>query len=77
MEINTVELTVNEVEHGIAFKPIDLIVADSIVPTTDRLPGEVTGATGGRRSVWVDLAPAQSDLKPTRYACTLPAGTIS
>jgi hypothetical protein len=54
MEIGTVELTVNEIEHGMAFKPIDLIVADTIVPTADPVTGEVTGATGGRRMVWVD-----------------------
>ena len=51
MEIDTVELTVNEVEHGTAFTPIDLIVVDNIVPTTDPDTGEVTGATGGRRKV--------------------------
>lgn len=77
MEIDTVELTVNEVGHGMAFKPIDLIVVDNVVPTTDPVTGEVTGATGGRRRVWVDWTPAQSDLKPTKYAYTLPAGTIS
>ena len=74
MEIDTVELTINEVEHGTAFTPIDLIVVDNIVPTTDPDTGEVTGATGGRRRVWVDWTPVQSDLKATKYAYTLPAG---
>ena len=77
VEIDTVELTVNEVEHGMAFKPVDLIVIDNIVPATDPVTGEVTGATGGRRRAWADRTPAQSDLKPTKYACTLPADTIS
>jgi hypothetical protein len=49
MEIDTVERTHNEVEHGMAFTPIDLIVVDKIVPTRDPVTGEVTGAIGGRR----------------------------
>jgi hypothetical protein len=74
MEIDTVELTINEVEHGASFAPIDLIVVDKIVPTVDAVTGEITGATGGRRRVWTDWTPAQSDLKATRYAYTLPPG---
>lgn len=77
MEIDTVELTTNEVEHGTAFTPIDLIVVDSILPTKDPVTGEVMSATGGRRRVWVNWTPAQLDLKPTKYAYTLPAGEIS
>ena len=77
MEIDTVELTINEVEHGTAFTPIDLIVVDNIVPTTDSDSGEVTGATDGRRRVWVNWTPVQSDLKATKYAYTLPGGAIS
>ena len=54
-----------------AFTPIDLIVVDNIVPTRDPDTGEVTGATGGRRRIWVDWTPLQSDLKatstPTRF----------
>ena len=61
MEIDTVELTINEVEHGTAFTPIDLIVVDNIIPTRDTVTGEVTGATGGRRRVWVDWTPARSE----------------
>ena len=72
MEIDTVELTFNEVEHGTTFTPVDLIVVDNIVPVRDPASGEVTGATGGRRRVWLDWTPAQSDLKPTKYAYTLP-----
>ena len=77
MEIDTVELTFNEVDHGTAFTPIDLIVVDKIVPTTDPDTGEVTGATGGRRRVWPDWTPGQSELKVRTYAYTLPAGAIS
>jgi hypothetical protein len=74
MEIDTVELTVNEVEHSTAFTPIDLIVVDRMVPITDPDTGEVTSATGGRRRVWADWTPVQSDLKATKYAYTLPTG---
>lgn len=77
MEIDTVELTINEVEHGTAFTPVDLIVVDNIAPTRDLLSGEVTGATGGHRRVWVNWTPVQADLKATKYAYTLPAGSIS
>jgi hypothetical protein len=63
--------------HPQAFTPIDLIVVDNIVPTKDLVTGEVTGATGGRRRIWVNWTPAQSDLEATRYAYTLPAGAIS
>jgi hypothetical protein len=77
MEIDTVELTCNEVKHGKAFTPTDLIVVDNITPTRDPVTGEVTGATGGRRRIWVDWTPAQSDLEAKRYAYTLPAGAIS
>ena len=47
MEIDTVELTINEVEHGTAFTPIDLIVVDNIVPTKDPVTGEVTARLAG------------------------------
>ena len=77
LEIDTVELTINEVEHGVAFTPIDLIVVNGIVPTVDPVTGEVTGGTGGRRRVWPDWTPVQSDLKTTKYAYKLPAGSIS
>jgi hypothetical protein len=77
MEIDTVELTINEVNHGTAFTPIDLIVVDNIVPTTHPDTGEVTGATGGRRRIWPGWTPLQSDLKATKYAYTLPSGAIS
>jgi hypothetical protein len=76
MEIDAVELTCNEVMHGNAFTPIDLIVVDNILPTKDPVTGEVTGATGGRRRVWVDWTPAESDLAATKYTYTLPAGAI-
>ncbi len=73
MEIDTVELTINEVSHGKDLAPIDLIVVDKIIPVSDSLTGEVTGAHGGRRRVWVDWTPVPADLKATKYAYTLPA----
>lgn len=72
MQIDTVELTANEVEHGTAFTPIDLVVVDNIVPIRDPDTGEVTSATGGRRRVWTDWTPLQSDLKASTYDYTLP-----
>jgi hypothetical protein len=77
LEVDTVELTINEVEHGTAFAPIDLIVVDKIVPIRDPDTGEITRAIGGRRRVWIDWTPAQSDLKAINYAYTLPGGAIS
>jgi len=77
MEIDTVELTVNEVNHGTSFAPIDLIVVDKIVPIRDTVTGKVTGATGGRRRVWVEWTPVQSDLKCTKYAYELPPGAVT
>ena len=73
MEIDTVDLTPNEVEHGMSFTPIDLIVVDRIKPIRDPDTGEVTHAIGGRRRVWPDWTPLQSDLKVTMYAYYLPA----
>jgi hypothetical protein len=64
MEIDTVELTFNEVEHGMALTPIDLIVVDKILPTKDPVTGEVVGATGGRRRVWVDWTPVSRISRP-------------
>ena len=51
MQIDTVDLTANEVEHGTAFTPTDLIVVDNIVPIRDADTGEVTSAAGARRRV--------------------------
>jgi hypothetical protein len=76
MEIDTVELTVNEVEHGATFAPVDLIVVDKIIPIWDPDTGEATGATGGRRRVWLDWTPDQAALKPTKYAYSLPPDPI-
>jgi hypothetical protein len=72
MEIDTVELTPNEVEHGTTFAPVDLIVVDNIIPVRDPDTGEVTHAIGGRWRVWVDWTPHESGLKATAYAYTLP-----
>lgn len=74
MQIDTVELTINEVDHGQSFAPIDLIVVDNIEPERDRRSGEVTGARGGRRRVWTDWTPADDDLRATKFAYSLPDG---
>ena len=71
--LEQVELTDNEVEHRTAFTPIDLIVVDNIVPIRDPDTGEVTSATGGRRRVWTDWTPLQSDLKASTYDYALAA----
>ena len=77
MEIDTVDLTPNEVEHGMTFAPVDLIVVDKIDPVRDPDTGEVTHAIGGRRRVWSDWTPLQSDLNVTMYAYALPALPVS
>jgi hypothetical protein len=38
MDIHTIEFTFNEVEHGVAFAPVDLIVVDKIVRLGIRIP---------------------------------------
>jgi hypothetical protein len=77
MEISAVELTMNEVEHAKAFTSIDLIVVDKIVPLTDPSTGKVTEAVGGRRRIWINWTPGQSDLKATKYTHTFPGGAVS
>jgi Protein NO VEIN, C-terminal len=74
MQIDTVELTCNEVEHGNAFTPVDLIVVDSIVPTRDPVTGEVTGATaGGEGSGSTGRQPSRTCRPPGTPTCSRPA----
>jgi hypothetical protein len=47
MKIDTVELTINEVEHGTTFTPIDLIVVDGIDPVRDPETNEAIGQHHG------------------------------
>ena len=77
LEIDTVELTINEVDHSSGYTPTDLIVVDGITPLRDRATGEATDATGGRRRIWPDWTPDESDLKPTKYAYKLPPRCLS
>jgi hypothetical protein len=56
--------------HGL--HPIDLIVVDDIDRSEIHETKEVIGATGGRRKIWADWTPLQSDLRARAYACTLP-----
>jgi hypothetical protein len=74
MEIDTVELTINEVEHDTSYAPIDLIVVDKIRPSKDPDTDEVIDAAGGRRRIWPDWTPDQSDLAAAKYAYTLLGG---
>jgi hypothetical protein len=69
--IDTVELTIKEVEHGTTFEPMDLIVVDGIEPVRDPATGEVMGGTGGRRRVWTDWKPELENLKPLTFAYRL------
>lgn len=69
--VQTVELTINEVAHATDHPAMDLIVVDGIEPVRDRETGEVTGARGGRRRVWVGWSPT-TGLRPTKFAYDLP-----
>jgi hypothetical protein len=80
MKIDTIELTINAVEHGTAFTPIDLIVVDDIDPIRD--PRD----EGGHRRDWratqdlgrLDTAPVGSQSPcvclyaspPCRHPCS-------
>jgi hypothetical protein len=77
MKIDTVELTISEVEHDTTFTPIDLIVVDGIDPIRDPETNEAIGATGGRRRIWADWTPLQSDLRARTHAYRLPAPTLT
>ncbi len=71
MLIDTVELTINEVNHGRDFANADLIVVDGIKITLDNDTGAVM-TTGGRRRVWTDWSPTEEALSARRFAYTLP-----
>lgn len=69
LSIETVELTINEVEHARSFHPTDLVVVDGI--EYERTPkGIVT--SGGRMRVWTGWEPDSGDLVPRRFAYNLP-----
>ncbi|WP_324276833.1 protein NO VEIN domain-containing protein [Blastococcus brunescens] len=71
MIIDTVELTINEVNHGLDCAHSDLIVVDGIEVTKDQSTGQFHTA-GGRRRVWTDWTPAEEALEARRFAYLLP-----
>ncbi|WP_138733089.1 protein NO VEIN domain-containing protein [Modestobacter excelsi] len=71
MVIDTVELTINEVDHGRACAYADLIVVDGITVSRDKATGEIH-ATGGRPRIWSDWSPAEDALKARKFAYQLP-----
>jgi hypothetical protein len=76
MKIDTVELTINEVNHPKDPNKdysMDLIVVDSIDITRDDTTGEIR-ADGGRRRVWSDWSPSDKDLRPKKFNYELPGG---
>lgn len=69
LSIDTVELTVNEVNHAQFHQPTDLVVVDCI--EWSRADGEVT-TSGGRLRVWSDWTPRSDDLSPRKFEYLLP-----
>ena len=65
LTIDTVELTINEVQHASEHAPVDLIVVDAIEPVRDPNTGKVVGAAGGRRRVWTGWIPEEGALAAT------------
>lgn len=70
MLIDTVELTINEVDHGKSYSPVDLVVVDGIEYSRNA-DGEVT-AFGGTLRVWRDWTPEDEALRGMKYAYSLP-----
>lgn len=74
MLIDTVELTINEVNHpkdpNKDFN-MDLIVVDGIDITRDNTTGEIR-ASGGRIRVWSDWTPEDDALEARKFAYKLP-----
>ncbi len=71
MLIDTVELTINEVNHGRDCANVDLVVVDGIQVSRDKATGEVH-ATGGRQRVWTNWSPSERALAARKFAYTLP-----
>jgi hypothetical protein len=68
--IETVELTVNEVDHANGYQPTDLVVVDGIEWTRT---GDTVTTAGGRLRVWSDWTPGEDDLSPRKFAYSLPS----
>jgi len=71
MFIDTVELTINEVNHDRGCASADLIVVDGIEVSRDKATGEIH-ASGGRRRVWKDWSPADEALTAHKFAYLSP-----
>lgn len=72
LQIDTVELTINEVTHAETFQPTDLVVVDGI--EWERGPDGEVKTYGGRLRKWSDWEPHTTDLAPRKFAYTLPDG---
>jgi hypothetical protein len=68
--IETVELTINEVNHARGYRPTDLVVVDGI--EWSRVGNDIS-TTGGRVREWVDWTPSDGDLQARKFAYSLPA----
>jgi hypothetical protein len=75
MRIDTIELTINEVNHGTECSNADLIVVDGIQIARDKKTGEIH-ATGGDLRVWTDWSPAKEALKAWTFAYSLPSSDV-
>lgn len=69
LDMDTVELTINEVTHAQRFQPTHLIVVTGI-QWSDVPDGYST--TGGTLHWWPDWTPEDGDLAPRRFAYSLP-----
>ncbi len=72
MLVDTVELTSNEVNHGVNCTNVDLIVVDGIEISRDA-SGSIR-ASGGTLRVWKNWSPAADALSPRLFAYSLPVG---
>lgn len=70
MLVSTVELTINEVEHGRAHGACDLVVVDGI--EWKRQEDGSVNATGGTLRAWTDWTPSDDDLSARKFAYNLP-----
>src|SRR5688572_14785057 len=67
--IETVELTINEVNHSATFQPTDLVVVDGI--EYHRESDGITTSVG-RCRIWRDWTPLADDLSARKFAYALP-----
>lgn len=70
LQIDTVELTINEVTHAERHAATDLVVVDDI--DWSRYEDGSVKCEGGRFRTWQNWTPSDSDLAPKRFAYLLP-----